>query len=62
MSNEVKNKFGVIVVALILVWGIYMSFLPHGGLQLVNSLYAIGEIHAYDATLFASNLYVGGKM
>lgn len=51
-KDKIKNILGLIAV-----WALYLTFLP----QMINAnnfIYSIGQIHAFDKTLFVSNVFM----
>lgn len=47
------------VVSFVIAWVLLVQFIP-ACFNDSNSIYAIGEIHTFDKSLFNSNVYLGG--
>ncbi len=56
---SVCKKQGKFVVSFVVAWTLLAQFIPTGFRE-DNLIYAIGEIHAYDNSLFQNNVYLGG--
>lgn len=62
MNRTVRNIFFkkdllIIVLSLLAAWAVYLCFLP-STLNPNNFIYAIGQIHTYDKSLFLSNVFM----
>lgn len=49
------------VVSFVVAWVLLVQFIPEW-LSEDNLIYAIGEIHAFDNSLFQNNIFLGGWM